>query len=302
METFSSTRESGGMSTAAPSSGGMSFSMHKPLIPTGKLPSGRGGSSVVHADGKLVVFGGHYFEGNEKFTYLDETWLMDVERLAWYKMTCSGQLPGPRYGHSAHIFGSRMFIFGGKGPGGICYKDVYFLDLVEWIWVPVVAVTPGPTPRFFHASEAVGRKLVIHGGWNGEQVFNDLWIFNTDSFAWMQPRTAGFAPTPRYGHSLTLVPDGRLIIFGGCTLSEEKGIPKYNDDIRQLDTDTMIWVRPRVDGPAPTGRYGHTAVLLDDGQIGFFGGWGKGGCQSREYISNPNAYSLHVLDSKTMTW
>jgi host cell factor len=49
------------------------------------------------------------------------------------------------------------------------------------------------------------------GGWDGNEIFDDLWVFNTDSFAWMQPRTTGFAPTPRYGHTLTLT-SGRIVV------------------------------------------------------------------------------------------
>lgn len=157
--------------------------------------------------------------------------------------------------------------------------------------------------RFWHASEMVGRKLVVQGGWNGSDVFNDLWIFNTDSFAWIQPRTAGFAPSPRYGHSITLTPDGRLLIFGGCTISKDTNFtPKYNDDIRQLDTDTMIWTRPRIAGSCPTGRLGHSAVLLGGNRLVIFGGWGRGGCQSPESVSDVRALSLQVLDTKDMTW
>jgi N-acetylneuraminic acid mutarotase len=113
-------------------SGGITWTYQKPLIPNGKLPSGRGGASLVYADGKLVTFGGHYYAGDDKFEYLDETWLLDTEKLVWHKMPCSGQIPPPRYGHSAHLIGSRMFIFGGKGPADEYYKDIYFLDLVDW--------------------------------------------------------------------------------------------------------------------------------------------------------------------------
>lgn len=62
-------------------------------------------------------------------------------------MICAGEVPPPRYGHSAHIVGSRMFIFGGKGADGALFKDVYFLDLLEWIWVPVNTLSQGPAPR-----------------------------------------------------------------------------------------------------------------------------------------------------------
>lgn len=95
-----------------------------------------------------MVFGGHYFSGDDKFVYLNETWLLDVENLVWHQVNCSGDLPGPRYGHSAHVLGSRMFVFGGKGPGETVYKDVYFLDLVEWVWVPVNVISEMPLPRY----------------------------------------------------------------------------------------------------------------------------------------------------------
>lgn len=307
----------------APETGGISFSANKPLIPNGKLPSGRGASTATLADGKIVVFGGHYLDGPGKYAYMDETWLLDVDRLTWHKMPCTGQIPGPRYGHCAHIFGSRMFIFGGKGPDDTVYKDIYFLDLIEWIWVPVNPISRGPTPRyaflwvlgfnlknsfvfrFFFASEIVGRKIVLQGGWDGNEVFSDFWIFNTDSFAWLQPRTTGFAPTPRYGHSITLTPDGRLLVIGGCTISKETGfLPRYNDDIRQLNTETMVWSRPRINGHCPTGRYGHSAVLLgrDRTMLVLFGGWGKGGCQGAEHVSDTRAHSMQVLDTREMIW
>lgn len=94
------------------------------------------------------MFGGHYFAGNDKFEYLNETWLLDLDKLYWHKINCTGEIPGPRYGHTAHILGSRMFLFGGKGPGETVYKDVYFLDLAEWVWVPVNTISNNPPPRY----------------------------------------------------------------------------------------------------------------------------------------------------------
>jgi hypothetical protein len=126
---------------------GMSYTSSKPLILAGKLPCGRGGASVVFADSKMVSFGGHWLGSDNVFGYSDETWLLNVDQLQWHLMKCSGQVPGPRYGHTAHILGSRMFIIGGKGPKGVIYNDIHFLDLIEWIWVPVNAVSTGPSPR-----------------------------------------------------------------------------------------------------------------------------------------------------------
>ena len=236
-----------------------------------------------------------------KFEYLDDTWVFDIQLLTWHKMTCTGDIPAGRYGHSAHIVGSRMFIFGGKGKHGLL-NDVMFLDLLQWAWVPVNTLSQGPCARMFQATELVGRKVVVHGGWDGEEVFSDLWIFNTESFSWAQPRAAGFAPSARFGHTLSLCADGRLLIFGGCSLNKDTGIPRYNSDIMQLDTDTMVWTRPRVNGESPSGRYGHTAVVMQDAKLVVFGGWGKLGCQSPEATSNPNVHAMHTLDTRDMTW
>ncbi len=156
--------------------------------------------------------------------------------------------------------------------------------------------------RFNHAAALVGRKIVIHGGWNGSEAFNDFWIFNTDSFAWIQPKISGFAPSPRFGHTINLTPDGRLLVFGGCSLDKQGACPKYNNDIRQLDTDHMVWSRPRVEGMPPTGQQGHTTTLIGDDKLVIFGGWGRGGCQNQDALNDPNAFSVHVLDTSSMTW
>lgn len=121
----------------------------------------------------------------------------------------------------------------------------------------------------------------------------------------MQPKTTGFAPSARYGHTITLIPDGRLLIFGGCTISKETNfVPRYNEDIRQLDTATMIWSRPIMNGNCPTGRYGHTCVLSDKdhSKLVLFGGWGRCGNQNQEFINDTRAFPIHVLDTKSMVW
>ena len=167
------------------------------------------------------------------------------------------------------------------------------------IWVAVNTISAGPAARFYHCAEVVGKRIIVHGGWNGTDIFDDVWIFNVDTFGWMQPKTGGFAPSPRYGHSLTLLPDGRLMMFGGVSIDRDKGgVPQYHDDVRQLDTETMMWTRPRIAGHTPTGRFGHSATLVDDGCIVVFGGWGRGGCQCKERLVTSPCCEI----SKLLLW
>ena len=160
-------------------------------------PPARGGHSCVFAENKLVLFGGHYFGGNGKFVYLNDTHALDLETSTWHNVRAKGQVPEPRYHHAATLIGSRMFVFGGRGSDGTVFKDMFFLDLDEWCWYKVDSTTAGPPGRFAHAHVAVGTKLVYFGGWDGKKSFQDLWVFDSDSFTWLKPQTAGRPPSAR---------------------------------------------------------------------------------------------------------
>ena len=248
-------------------------------IVDGDVPEPRGGHTAVSAESQIVIFGGHSYSGNGQFKYYNDTYVLDTDSYTWHSVQCSGSMPPTRFGHSVELVGSRMFVFGGKGEAG-ALRDMHFLDLIEWTWVVVNATTASPSPRFNHASALVGRKIVIHGGWDGHHTcMNDMWVFDTESFMWLQPRTAGLAPTPRYGHTLTLLMDGRILCFGGIAI--ENDVPQYYNDLRQLDTETMKWSKPRTGGiVTPSGRFGHSLTPSPlDSRLIIFGGWGLGGMQ-----------------------
>ena len=244
----------------------------KPLM-NGKAPNGRGGQSLIFAENKLVVFGGHYFGGKNTFYYLNDTLVLDLKTSTWSEIKCTGNPPPGRYNHSATVIGHRMFIFGGKGAKGQIYKDMYFLDLEDWCWYPVNWTTGSPAPRFDHAHAAVGNKIVVFGGWNGKHSLGDLWVFDTEAFTWMQPETAAKSPCARHGHTMTLLEDGRLMVFGGYSVQgKPETSPVYHGDVHMLDTETMIWARPRVTGTYPKPRFGHS-VLVHEDMVLVVGGW-----------------------------
>jgi len=209
-----------------------------------------------------------------------------------------------RYGHSATVIGSKMFVFGGMGKGGDLYRDLHSLDLISWEWADVRAITASPTPRFNHGCCGIGNKIVVQGGWDGgETAYNDLWVFDTSSFSWTQPRTAGFAPSPRYGHSLTFIPStGQVVVFGGACFDEEVGCLTYLDDVKILDSSSMIWSRPSLSGKTPSPRFMHSACLVEGERIVISGGWGRGGVQAKGESTDPSAYPLSVLDLSSSKW
>jgi N-acetylneuraminic acid mutarotase len=79
---------------------------------------------------------------------------------------------------------------------------------------------------------------------------------------------------------LELDSDGRILCFGGAASSVVDPVPKYHNDLRQLDTETMIWTKPDVVGvDAPSGRYGLCSAHVDN-VIVICGGWGLNGNQT----------------------
>lgn len=52
----------------------------------------------------------HYFFSG-KFVYLNDVHVLDVETSTWHNVRCVGDVPAPRYGHSASLVGSRYKSF-----------------------------------------------------------------------------------------------------------------------------------------------------------------------------------------------
>jgi hypothetical protein len=87
----------------------------------------------------------------------------------------------------------------------------------------------------------------------------------------------------RAAHTATLLPSGRVLIAGGCTL-----------DSCELEEDgaSAELYDPRVGSFAKTGTMGtervsHTATLLPNGEVLLAGGWDRGGVLANAELYNP---------------
>lgn len=87
-------------------------------------------------------------------------------------------------------------------------------------------------------------------------------------------------PSPRAGHSASLLPDGRVLLAGGCSGAGcEEGMA---GDAVLVDPDRARIVAA---GPLQQARIGHRAVTLDDGSVLLIGGWsGRSATASVEHF------------------
>ena len=142
-----------------------------------------------------------------------------------------------------------------------------------WRVVPVEGDVP--LARSNHAAEALGGKhVVVLGGWHGDFV-SDVYVLDTEAWSWslkgtrLSPEASLFGGmAPRAGHTVTVLPGRRLLVFGGQNNLGQLG------DLWLLDTKDWVWHRPQVAGENPRKRSGHSAVYDRQGErVIFFGGW-----------------------------
>eukprot|EP00948_MAST-09A_sp_MAST-9A-sp1_P002331 g2331.t1 len=298
----------------------------------GDLPCPRGGNTIVPlGTTKLVSFGGHYYSAKGTFEYCNDVHLLDLSTNKWRQCKIRGQVrPLARYNHTADVVGNRMYVYGGRGAGNVLLSDIMYLDLKSWTWHNVASATHSPPARASHSSVLVDNKLVYFGGLGTsgsgqsgggggkqEKCLNDLWVFDTETFQWIRPRTAGKSPSPRHGHVSGLSLDGRIFIHGGADVSPSKGL-KYLSDLYELDTETMVWTRPRISGAEyPSKRLNHKACMIGNYFV-IFGGWtpkpvnllpdfiqeaNEKFLMGKEKKANANSCDyLYCLDTETMEW
>lgn len=191
----------------------------------------------------------------------------------------AGSMVGARMLHAAAALADGRVLLAGGLPGA--GSDTYATASAE-LYDPATghftAVGGMGAPRTGHtATRLADGRILVCGGRDSTCVLGCLqrvW----SSAECFDPRTGAFSPVgdmaqARYGHTATLLPDGRVLIAGGTT-----------PDLPDTDVSAAIEVFDPATGRfSPAGsllrpRSHHTATLLTDGQILFAGGrtYGEG--------------------------
>ena len=217
----------------------------------------------------------------------------------WLLANETGEAPSPRYGHTANLYNKKMYIFGGWN-GKTYFNDVVTFDLEKMAWSKLETGGPSPIPRQGHASCVVGHNLIIQGGFSFDEekykknfnnygtflkscYLNDIKLLDMKDNTWVQLKTNGQPPQPRFGHTLSFV-NNQLIIFGGWSCNsgrkfntisgntENKEYLEETDYFYSLNTSNVIWSKSTFNGDLPSNRYGHSATVFRH-NILYFGGW-----------------------------
>ncbi|KAK3273495.1 hypothetical protein CYMTET_18285 [Cymbomonas tetramitiformis] len=144
--------------------------------------------------------------------------------------------------------------------------------------------------RSGHSLTVGGNKVYIFGGTLTHQgtKSNELFIMNQDRMEWSKVEQHGSIPPARDGHCAAYdAARKQLIVFGGR--NQEK---KRLNDMHVLDTKTMTWRRPNMDGTVPSAREYGTFLPMSGNTLCLFGGHGAG----------QRFNDLHYLDLESFMW
>ena len=158
-------------------------------------------------------------------------------------------------------------LFGGR-DGPTVYSDLWAYDLAGDAWTLLAPDGPRPPGRFGHNAVWVdGIGLVVFGGQNGSDFYNDLWAYDPVRNGWRQLPATGGLPVPRYGSCAAIGPDGRLWISHGFTSEGTRFA-----DTRAYDFKLSAWTDETPKGDLPVNRCLHACWWTTDGRFELYGG------------------------------
>jgi len=192
--------------------------------------------------------------------------------------------PLPRSGHRMAAVGPCLYLLGGyhftPNQEGCLFNELWQFNTVSNVWRPLPPLTEQP-PVISFAMAAWDGHILQFGGTGvpfGSNIYNTLFLFNTNKERWSQLQLKGQLPGPGYGQSC-LVHGDTLLLVGGC-----QGV-EFNLDVHRVCLltgaceqlyDSHGRNRPRV-------RYRHEMALYDQ-KLYILGGGDQSVCLSMAYL------------------
>ncbi|KAF8239707.1 galactose oxidase [Tricholoma matsutake] len=271
------------------------YLLSDPVAAYNPLP--RWGQATVMINDTLFVHGGKTDQYNS-YSYssaptntdllcLSLSSSFDVSSPSWQLLNSSSS-NGPAVAwHTLSAFSSSgVLLFGGQpGPNSptvlVDRSDSASLlninNLPDPEWVPEAASWAGqPLRRMHHSAVTAPSGLVyIIGGEKADgsnNVYSDNYIFDSvgPSFT-LLPADNG--PPGVYGHASIILPDGRLLVFGGYSQSRGTLLPFSTIFIMDTSRSNLSWsTLSTLNSSLPAPRRAFAAALLSDGKILIHGG------------------------------
>jgi hypothetical protein len=240
------------------------------LFPT-TSPSARYYSSMVWANGEILLFGGNRTSGflNDTWTFANGTWTPVYSTLVPPARAAASLAYDPLT-QTAILFGGESYRLlvnaAGESYIGADYHDTWAFSNGQWTQLSP-AHSPGGRDSAMMAYDPASQQIVLFGGFNWT-IYNtaDTWVFANGT--WTQASTPSSAPGPRNNGAFAFDPAlGGLLLWGGHT-----GWQFYSD--------TWLWVNStwtQLSTPnTPAAGWGASLAQYGTGCMVLYGGFVAG--------------------------
>ena len=239
----------------------------------------------MRLDSSIIISGGSYAVVDPSST--DVIWTYNLYTDKWEKHATTKRRVAPEsfaYAVAVTIEGT-IYTFGGRRYDDVATNELWTLSRKEtggftWSFIKYQSDKESPSPRSGHTGWQYAGKLWIFGGHgpspqsylngNGDVVGvtvitnNQLLSYDPNTNKWTNPQCSGQVPSPRSGHSSTIIRE-KLFLLGGYD-----GILSF-DDFFQLNMHSLTWTRIQTaaDQHHPGASYGCTLTATTDNQLVF---------------------------------
>lgn len=192
----------------------------------GDGPEAREGHSAALIGKRLFIFGGcgKSFDTPVE-EYFDDLYILNTETMVWKRVATTGIPPAKRNSHTCVSWKNKIIVIGGEDTQNYYMSDVQMLDTDTLTWTKLVTNGELLPPRAGHTTIALGKNLFVFGGFtDAEDLYDDLYMFDLETFKWTKVMTIGEGPSARFsmaGSTLHPQHGGVLIFMGGCNKSLE---------------------------------------------------------------------------------
>ncbi|CEP15044.1 hypothetical protein [Parasitella parasitica] len=270
----------------------------------------KGGMASAQKNDSLYLFGGE----NATMRYTNDLYKLTQTSTSynWEVVTQINAPNGTIYSQSyVTADGQNMVLMGGMSnvtSGRGLPLQIYTYNFASQTWAAFAgnnANVSSPPPaefiynrEFFTATYDSKNQLtyVLGGAISGaNQVFSDFHVLdaNFKSTALMS------APFGRYGHTASILSNGKLVVIGGVVLNGTSALASLQS-AWVYDPASKGWVEQKLSTTSsrfPSTASDLTAVVTSDDKIIIFGGDSADGQRTRQYLN-----TIAILDTNTWSW
>ncbi|RHZ71072.1 hypothetical protein Glove_262g66 [Diversispora epigaea] len=252
------------------------------LIREGDLPINTYSSTaIVSLDNSTIFLIGGYIKNKSTLDYdfSHQVYTYDYLNSKWNTPSITGDSIPTRQQMTGVIDNKgTIYIFGGFNItnfttlAGKVYNEMNTLGTFSMSWKTLTVTSNLPPLSSDYSANILPNGIIVYIGGQANDTLvkmKNIKLFNTKKDEWLYMDAIGDDVDPRWLFASVLTPDGRIIIFGGCTLN----LSSVNPKLAVLDTNKSPyeWSIPssfQVNSPS---IYGHTANLYNNHMIITFG-------------------------------